>query len=117
DDCSAAPFARPSRRKRRSKAAVVARHRCPAAHSEHYKEIAMPTIKAIEARLRVTDVKRSAAFYADVLDFEIGTLWPDDEPHFAILHRDGMRLQLGKRNPPAADARSESCTIWLDASD
>jgi catechol 2,3-dioxygenase-like lactoylglutathione lyase family enzyme len=77
----------------------------------------MPTIKAIEARLSVTDVKRSAAFYADVLDFEIGTLWPDDEPQFAILHRDGMRLQLGKRNAPAADARSESCTIWLDASD
>jgi catechol 2,3-dioxygenase-like lactoylglutathione lyase family enzyme len=55
----------------------------------------MSTIKAIETRLAVTDVRRSAAFYSDVLEFNVGTLWPDDMPQFAILNRDGLRLQLG----------------------
>ena len=54
----------------------------------------MTTIKAIEARVPVTDVKRSAAFYSDVLGLHMGTLWPDDRPEFAILNRDGLRLQL-----------------------
>lgn len=55
----------------------------------------MPSVKAIETRLPVTDVKRSASFYADVLGLNIGTLWPEDQPGFAILSRDGLRLQLG----------------------
>jgi catechol 2,3-dioxygenase-like lactoylglutathione lyase family enzyme len=55
----------------------------------------MTTIKAIEARLPVTDVKRSAAFYSDVLGLHMGTLWPDDRPEFAILNRD-----RGRRSRP-----------------
>jgi Glyoxalase superfamily protein len=57
----------------------------------------MPSIKAIKARLDVADVARSAGFYADMLGFDIGTLWPDDSPPFAILSRDGLRLQLSRR--------------------
>ena len=76
----------------------------------------MPTIQAIETRLIVRDVKRSAAFYADVLGFDIGTLWPDDSPQFAILHRDGLRLQLGKRHGPSAGESEPGCTLWLDVS-
>ena len=57
----------------------------------------MPSIKAIEARLPVADVARSAEFFATTLGFEIGTfLWPQQAPEFAILNRDGLRLQLGK---------------------
>jgi catechol 2,3-dioxygenase-like lactoylglutathione lyase family enzyme len=74
-------------------------------------------IKAIEARLGVTDVRRSAEFYSAVLNFRVGTLWPENEPEFAILHRDGLRLQLGKRDAPVTDASSESCTLCLEVSD
>ena len=34
----------------------------------------MPSIKTIEARLDVANVVERAAFYADVLGFDIGTL-------------------------------------------
>ena len=57
----------------------------------------MPSIKAIEARLDVADVARSAGFYAVMLGFDIGTLSPEDSPQFAILSRDGLRLQLSRR--------------------
>lgn len=73
----------------------------------------MTTIKTIEVRLPVADVRASAAFYTDVLGLEVGTLWPDDAPEFAILSRDGLRLQLGVSD------RSQigSCTLWFDVSD
>ena len=73
----------------------------------------MTTIKAIEARLPVTDVKRSAAFYSDVLGLDVGTLWPDDVPQFAILSRDGLRLQLGL----SESATVGSCTLCFDVAD
>ena len=73
----------------------------------------MTTIKAIEARLPVTDVKRSAAFYSDVLGLHIGTLWPDDRPEFAILDRDGLRLQLGVSDRAAVGC----CTLCFDVTD
>jgi catechol 2,3-dioxygenase-like lactoylglutathione lyase family enzyme len=76
----------------------------------------MPSIKAIEARLDVVDVARSVAFYADVLGFEIGTLWPDDSPQFAILSRDGLRLQLSRYDGDSVPVSHPGCTIWLDVS-
>lgn len=73
----------------------------------------MTTIKAIEARLAVTDVKASAAFYSRILGLDVGLLWPDDSPTFAILSRDGLRLQLG-----LSEARVDgSCTLCFDVSD
>lgn len=76
----------------------------------------MSTLKAIETRLGVADVKRSATFYQDVLGFSIGTLWPQATPEFAIVHRDGLRLQLGLRDTPASGASRESSTLCLDVS-
>lgn len=72
----------------------------------------MTTIKAIETRLSVDDVKRSADFYTSMLGFRVGVLWPEGSPEFAILHRDGLRLQLGKR----AAAEASVSTICLDVS-
>jgi catechol 2,3-dioxygenase-like lactoylglutathione lyase family enzyme len=71
----------------------------------------MPRVKAIEARLPVTDVGRSAAFFANTLGFQIATLWPRQNPEFAILNRDGLRLQLGKAE---ASGSGSSATLWLD---
>lgn len=74
----------------------------------------MPSIKAIEVRLDIANVTRSADFYADMLGFEVGTLWPDDSPQFAILTRDGLRLQLGRREDISIPASHPACTHWLD---
>jgi catechol 2,3-dioxygenase-like lactoylglutathione lyase family enzyme len=74
----------------------------------------MPSIKAIEVRLDVANVARSADFYADMLGFEVGTLWPDDSPQFAILTRDSLRLQLGRREDISVPASQPACTLWLD---
>jgi catechol 2,3-dioxygenase-like lactoylglutathione lyase family enzyme len=71
----------------------------------------MPRVKAIEARLPVTDVGRSAAFFANTLGFQIATLWPRENPEFAILNRDGLRLQLGTAE---ASGSGSSATLWLD---
>jgi len=74
----------------------------------------MPSIKAIEVRLDVANVTRSADFYADMLGFEVGTLWPDDSPQFAILTRDGLRLQLGRREDTSIPASHPAGSLWLD---
>ena len=42
----------------------------------------------------VRDVKQSIAFYRDLLGFEVTFLGPDDDPYFAIVKRDGVRLML-----------------------
>jgi catechol 2,3-dioxygenase-like lactoylglutathione lyase family enzyme len=73
----------------------------------------MTTIKAIETRLPVTDVKRSAAFYSDILGLQTNTLWPGDRPEFAILSCDGLRLQLGVSD----SSRVGSCTLCFDVID
>ncbi len=72
----------------------------------------MPTIRAIEPRLNVADLKRSVAFYADVLGFNIGLLWPEDSPQFAILNRDGSRLQL----VGGGSSSESSCALSFDVS-
>lgn len=73
----------------------------------------MPRIKAIEARLPISDVVRSTTFFSNALGFQVETLWPQQNPEFAILSRDGLRLQLGRNEGGDADLRS-SGTLWLD---
>jgi hypothetical protein len=43
----------------------------------------------------------------------VGTLWPDDQPEFAILSRDGLRLQLGISETSDVG----SCTLCFDVTD
>jgi catechol 2,3-dioxygenase-like lactoylglutathione lyase family enzyme len=74
----------------------------------------MPSIKSIEVRLGVADVRRSAQFYAAILGFEVGTLWPEGSPQFAILRRDGLRLQLGQSESASTAAHPPTSTLWLD---
>jgi predicted enzyme related to lactoylglutathione lyase len=76
----------------------------------------MSSIRAIEVRLEVADVLRAANFYAAALDSEVGALWPQHSPEFAILGRDSLRLQLGKSDTSHAQPRA-SCTLWLDVED
>jgi aminoglycoside 6'-N-acetyltransferase len=39
---------------------------------------------------------------------------PDDSPHFAILSRDGLRLQLGRREDLSVPTSHHAGTLWLD---
>ena len=77
----------------------------------------MSSIKAIEVRLAVADVPRSADFYANTLGFEVGTLWPDNSPQFAILRRDNVRLQLSRSEDNAVSAQRPACTLWIDVAE
>jgi predicted enzyme related to lactoylglutathione lyase len=74
----------------------------------------MARLKAIEARLPVADVAGSAAFFAHVLGFRTETLWPQQNPEFAIISRDGLRLQLGRIEGLRSDSNT---TLWLDVED
>jgi catechol 2,3-dioxygenase-like lactoylglutathione lyase family enzyme len=74
----------------------------------------MPGIKSFEVRLDVADVRKSAQFYAAILGFDVGTLWPEKSPQFAILSRDGLRLQLAKSEGASPAAHPPTSTLWLD---
>ena len=43
-----------------------------------------------------------------------GRLSPDDSPEFAILSRDGLRLQLSRRAGASVPVLPPACTLWLD---
>jgi catechol 2,3-dioxygenase-like lactoylglutathione lyase family enzyme len=47
----------------------------------------------------VRDVMRSVAFYRDRLGFEVTFLGPGDDPYFAMLRRDDVRLMLKAITP------------------
>lgn len=49
-------------------------------------------------RLPVTDLRRTLAFYAEVLGFSIDLVWPSDRPTFAILQRDTTRVSFFEPN-------------------
>lgn len=53
------------------------------------------------AILAVTDVRRSLAFYRDLLGFNVDALF--DDPPYAILSRAGMRLSLAEQGHPPPD--------------
>jgi catechol 2,3-dioxygenase-like lactoylglutathione lyase family enzyme len=53
------------------------------------------------AILAVADVGRSAAFYRDVLGFEVEAEY--DDPPYATLARAGTRLSLAEQGHPAED--------------
>ncbi len=63
----------------------------------------MPRVKAIEARLAVTDVNRSATFFANTLGFQVETLWPQQ----------GRNIGLWLRHA-VARCRRTSCSSFQD---
>jgi catechol 2,3-dioxygenase-like lactoylglutathione lyase family enzyme len=54
----------------------------------------MSRLLKVSPRLPVVELRRTVEFYAGVLGFEVGLLWPEKAPSFAILHRDGVSLQF-----------------------
>lgn len=54
----------------------------------------MSHFKQITPRLPVADLRRSIAFYTEVLGFQVDLAWPAAQPTFCILQRDGVALGL-----------------------
>ena len=59
--------------------------------------------------LAVSDVTRSVAFYTESLGFVLDTLY--DDPPYATLVRDGMRLSLAEQGHPAPDRPGITMTV------
>lgn len=60
----------------------------------------------------VRDVMPSLAFYRDRLGFEVTFLGPDDDPYFAIVKRDGVRLMLKAIAPEVQPTPNPSRHPW-----
>ena len=61
----------------------------------------------------VRDVMQSLAFYRDRLGFEVMFLGPDDDdPFFAMLSRDGVRLMLKAITPEVQPRPNPSRHEW-----
>ena len=54
----------------------------------------MSTFSRVVPRLPVSELATSVEWYTNVLGFTCASMWPDDEPTFAILERDGVSVQL-----------------------
>ena len=48
----------------------------------------------VSPRLPVLDLNRAARFYVDVLGFEAGDPWPEDNPTFVLVQRGHVILQF-----------------------
>lgn len=52
----------------------------------------MTNFERVTPRLPVTDLRATVAFYRDRLGFHPDVVWPEEEPTFAILDRDGISV-------------------------
>jgi hypothetical protein len=59
----------------------------------------VPELAYISPFFIVSDVCHSATFYNDILGFEVQLMVPQDEPFFAIVGRDGVRITLKAIDP------------------
>jgi catechol 2,3-dioxygenase-like lactoylglutathione lyase family enzyme len=76
----------------------------------------MPRFNALEPRLHVADYNRSVAFYRDVVGFEVLAQFPEHEPSFALLARDGVGLQIGGPDAAKAEGSPAAVTLYVDVS-
>jgi len=67
-------------------------------------------------RLPVADLRRSIDFYTTILGFHLDVLWPEDEPAFCILRRNGVRLAFDQSSEPDVP-RSASAGFYIEADD
>jgi catechol 2,3-dioxygenase-like lactoylglutathione lyase family enzyme len=77
----------------------------------------MARFHSLEPRLHVADFDKSLAFYRDVLGFQVLTTFPEAEPSFAIVSRDGVGLQLGGIDGTRAPDQPSTATLYFDVTD
>ena len=70
----------------------------------------------------VSDIKRSAAYYQDVLGFTVPRLW-GEPPGFCMPQRDGLVMMLcqadnpGKVQPNGRDGEAWDAYVWVTDAD
>ena len=77
----------------------------------------MARFHSLEPRLHTADFNRSVAFYRDLLGFEILTVFPEVNPQFALMARDGVGIQIGGPDAKRKPEDSPACTLYFDVSD
>jgi catechol 2,3-dioxygenase-like lactoylglutathione lyase family enzyme len=77
----------------------------------------MPYLLSISPRLHIADYARSVAFYRDVLGFTVDAVFPEEQPQFALLSRDGVQVQIGGPEAKKTDAERPTVTLYLDVDD
>ena len=71
-------------------------------------------VQRVGTILAVSDVPRSVAFYTKRLGFVVDALY--DDPPYATLTRDGVRLSLAEQGHPAPDRPGVTMTAPPDRS-
>ena len=69
-------------------------------------------VRRVGCILAVTDVGRSVAFYVQHLGFVLEMLY--DDPPYATLRRDGIRLSLAEEGHPAPDRPGIAMAVPAD---
>ena len=77
----------------------------------------MSYLLSLSPRLHITDFARSVAFYRDVLGFTVEATFPEENPVFALLERDGVGLQIGGPEAVKKAADPPAVTLYLDVED
>jgi catechol 2,3-dioxygenase-like lactoylglutathione lyase family enzyme len=70
----------------------------------------------VTPRLPVPDLRPAIVFYTNVLGFELGLLWPETAPTFAILNRDSASVQFCLVESPG-QIPAERATLCFDLDD
>jgi len=60
----------------------------------------------------VDDIKRSVAYYTDMLGFQIRYMGPDDDPFWAMVGRDGISIMLKAIAPDIHPMPNSSRHEW-----
>jgi len=57
------------------------------------------------------------AFYRDVLGFTVDAVFPEENPQFALLSRDGVGLQIGGPEARKMNENPPTVTLYFEADD
>jgi len=65
-------------------------------------------------RLPVASLQRTIGFYTNILGFNVSCLWPEGEPSFCLLERDGVRLAFDAATPEQMPAKTYACGFYIE---
>jgi len=71
-----------------------------------------PRLRSIAPFFIVSDLKKSLAFYTEVLGFSVRVAVPEPEPFFALIYRDDVELSLKEIGPEVSPQPNQSRHEW-----
>jgi len=76
-----------------------------------------PQLTGVIPRLPVADLGRTVRFYAGVLGFQVGLMWPERDPTFAVLDRDSVSLGFFTPDAHRGPVTIGTADLYLGADD